>query len=229
MKIAGLQKLTLLDFPGRTACTVFAPGCNLRCPFCHNGELVTGHGGEEISEESFFSFLEKRKGLLDGVAVTGGEPLLRPDVTDFLRRIKGMGYAVKLDTNGFFPEKLKTVLEEGLADYVAMDVKNSLDKYAATAGIPGLGLSPVTESIRMIMNSGKEYEFRTTAVREFHAPEDFEEIGRLIAGAEKYFIQGFIDSGGLICPGLSPLSREEMEECLERVRKYVPAAQLRGV
>ena len=229
MKIAGLQKLTLLDFPGRTACTVFAPGCNLRCPFCHNGELVTGHGGEEISEESFFSFLEKRKGLLDGVAVTGGEPMLRPDVTDFLRRIKGMGYAVKLDTNGFFPEKLKTVLEEGLADYVAMDVKNSLDKYAATAGIPGLDLSPVTESIRMIMDSGKEYEFRTTAVREFHAPEDFEEIGRLIAGAEKYFIQGFIDSGGLICPGLSPLSREEMEECLERVRKYVPAAQLRGV
>lgn len=228
MKIAGLQKLTLLDFPGRTACTVFTHGCNLRCPFCHNASLVAGEG-DSVSEEELFAFLKKRQGILDGVAVTGGEPLLQPDIEEFLTKIKALGYSVKLDTNGFFPDKLRSLLNAGLVVFVAMDIKNSLNKYAATCGRRELDISPVLDSIELLKSGTVEYEFRTTAVKGFHTPEDFESIGRLIEGTKNYYIQNFVDSGALIQQGLTGLSKEEMNACLTAVQKYVPNAKLRGI
>ena len=183
MKIHGLQKMTLLDFPGRVACTVFTGMCDFRCPFCHNYELVDGSAPAVMEEEELFSCLKKRQGLLDGVAVTGGEPCLHRDLPDFLSRIRDLGFAVKLDTNGNHPEILRQVLERDLADYVAMDIKNSPKKYALTAGLKSLDLSGIRESISLLMESGKDYEFRTTVVRELHESEDFEEIGSLIRGA----------------------------------------------
>lgn len=228
MKIAGLQKLTLLDFPGRTACTVFTHGCNLRCPFCHNASLVVGEG-DSVSEEELFAFLKKRQGILDGVAVTGGEPLLQPDIEEFLTKIKALGYSVKLDTNGFFPDKLRSLLNAGLVVFVAMDIKNSLNKYAATCGRRELDISPVLDSIELLKSGTVEYEFRTTAVKGFHTPEDFESIGRLIEGTKNYYIQNFVDSGALIQQGLTGLSKEEMNACLTAVQKYVPNAKLRGI
>lgn len=228
MKIAGLQKLTLLDFPGKTACTVFTPGCDLRCPFCHNAPLVTGKP-DGICMDEFFAFLKKRQGILDGVAVTGGEPLLQPGLEDFLREIKKLGYQVKLDTNGFHPDRLRAVCEAGLVDLVAMDIKNSPEKYAATCGSEGLDISPAMESIGFLLRSTVDCEFRTTAVKEFHTPEDFESIGRLITGAENYYIQNFVDSGALIQQGLTGLSKDEMQACLEAAQKYIPTAKLRGI
>lgn len=228
MKIAGLQKLTLLDFPGRTACTVFTHGCNLRCPFCHNASLVVGEG-DSVSEEELFAFLKKRQGILDGVAVTGGEPLLQPDIGEFLTKIKTLGYCVKLDTNGFFTDRLRSLLNAGLVDFVAMDIKNSLSKYAATCGRRELDISPVLDSIELLKSGEVEYEFRTTAVNGFHTPEDFESIGRLIEGTKNYYIQNFVDSGALIQQGLTGLSKEEMHACLEAAQKYVPTAKLRGI
>lgn len=229
LKIAGLQKLTLLDFPGKTACTVFTHGCNLRCPFCHNSALVTGESEEAVTEEEFFSFLRKRQGILDGVAVTGGEPLLQPDIEEFLTKVKALGYSVKLDTNGFFPDRLRTLIEKKLVDYVAMDIKNGLNKYAVTCGRKELDISPVLDSIELLQSGAVPHEFRTTAVNGFHTPEDFESIGRLIEGTENYFIQNFVDSGALIKEGLTGLSKAEMQACLTSVKKYIPTASLRGL
>lgn len=229
MKIAGLQKLTLLDFPKKTACTVFTHGCNLRCPFCHNSALVYGEGEEAVTETEFFSFLKKRQGILDGVAITGGEPLLQPDLEEFLVKIKALGYSVKLDTNGFFPERLRSVIEKSLVDYVAMDIKNSLSKYAFTCGRKDLDVTPVLESIELLHSGAVEYEFRTTAVKGFHTPEDFESIGRLLEGTENYFIQNFVDSGALIKEGLTGLTKDEMNLCLSAAQKYLPTAKLRGI
>ncbi len=228
MLLAGLQKLTLLDFPGHTACTVFTHGCNLRCPFCHNAALVVDKQEETVSEEDFFAFLTKRQGILDGVAVTGGEPLLQKDLPAFLRKIKDMGYAVKLDTNGFFPDRLRLLLADGLVDYVAVDVKNSMAKYAVTVGVDDLDLSPFLATVDLLLKSDTDFEFRTTAVKEFHVPEDFAQIGRLIEGTPRYFIQAFKDSGGLISGGLHPLSKEDMEACKTEAERYVPT-QIRGM
>ena len=197
MRLGGLQKMTLLDFPGRVACTVFTVGCNLRCPFCHNSSLVLTSELPELSLEEFFAFLRKRQGLLDGVAVTGGEPLLHPELPGFLEQIRALGYAVKLDTNGCFPERLQAVLEAGLADYVAMDVKNSREKYEQTAGVAGI-LPRVEESVALLRAGKTPFEFRTTLVDELHEPADFTAIGQWIAGTERYFIQGFVDSGDIL-------------------------------
>ena len=222
--------MTLLDFPGRVACTVFTVGCNFRCPFCHNSSLVVSPAAPELSQDDFFAFLRKRQGLLDGVAVTGGEPLLHPDMPDFLERIRALGFAVKLDTNGAFPDRLRTVLEAGLADYVAMDIKNSREKYELTAGVSGI-LPRVEESAALLMAGKTPFEFRTTLVDELHESEDFAAIGRWIAGAERYFIQGFVDSGDILAGGerFHAASPEKTKACLEAVRPYVPMAQLRGV
>ena len=204
MRISGLQKLTLLDFPGHTACTVFTGGCNYRCPFCHNAELVLRPEEQpEIPEAEFFTLLEKRRGLLDGVAVTGGEPTLQPDLPEFLRRIRDLGYAVKLDTNGTRPDLLKRLMQEGLVQYVAMDIKNSPARYAETAGIADPQLERIRESAAFLMAGTVPYEFRTTVVQELHRPEDLTEIGRWLQGAERYFLQGFTDSGDLILEGLT--------------------------
>ena len=164
MRISGFQKMTLLDFPGRVACTVFTFGCNLRCPFCHNASLVVGGGEAEFSKEEILAYLKKRTGLLDGVCITGGEPLLQSDIADFIKEIKALGYAVKLDTNGCYPEKLKELVLGGLVDYVAMDVKNCFSKYGQTVGIKDFDVSPIKESAAFLISSGIDFEFRTTIV-----------------------------------------------------------------
>jgi len=229
MKIYGLQKMTLLDFPGRVACTVFLGLCDFRCPYCHNFELVDGTAVPVMEEEEFFSFLAKRKGLLDGVAITGGEPSIHADLPEFCRRIRALGFPVKLDTNGYHPEMLRRLLEEKLVDYVAMDVKNSPEKYPETAGRKELDLSLLQESIALLMHSGIDHEFRTTVVKEFHEQQDFEEIGKLIAGAEKYYLQCFADRDTVPFGNLTAPSKEEMELFAETARKYVRQASLRGV
>ena len=232
MKLGGLQKLTLLDFPEHVACTVFTLGCNFRCPYCHNSSLVLpGKVHEEgtVEEEEFFKFLEKRKGLLDGVAITGGEPLIHADIKDFIRKIRAMGYLVKLDTNGSFPDRLKEILDEGLADYVAMDVKNYLEGYDRVCGLIEPPVDKLQRSIRIIRESGTPYEFRTTVIDELHDEESFEKIGELIEGADRYFLQRFEDSGELIEENrFHATSEEKLMKLLEIVRKKVPNAQIRG-
>ncbi len=230
MLLKGLQKLTLLDFPDRMACTVFTFGCNLRCPFCHNADLVLPErsGGYSLSEENFFSFLNTRRGILEGVCITGGEPTLMPDLPDFLARIKAAGYAVKLDTNGTRPAVLRSVVEQGLVDYVAMDIKNSLARYSETVGLPDFDTAPVEASMDYLLDNHTPYEFRTTLASPLHSPADLEAIGRRVAGAERYFLQSFADSGDLVGTGMSPLTQSETEACLRALRAYVPNAQLRG-
>ena len=229
MKIHGLQKMTLLDFPGHVACTVFLGGCDLRCPYCHNYELATGKVPPVMEEEELFAFLAKRKGLLDGVAITGGEPCLHRDLPEFIAKIREMGFPVKLDTNGTHPAVLAEVLERGLVEYVAMDVKNSPDKYAMTAGLQTLDIGPIRESIELLKNAGIEYEFRTTVVDELHEAGDFEEIGRWIEGARHYFLQCFTDRDTVPFEGLSAPSKEKLEACAAVVSKYVKDVQIRGV
>lgn len=230
MKIVGLQKLTLLDFPGKTACTVFTGGCNLRCPFCHNSDLVL-HAGQlpEISEEEFFSLLEKRKKTLDGVCITGGEPCLMLDLEDFCRKIKEHGFLVKLDTNGFFPERLRHLIDVGCLDYVAMDIKNRPEKYPETTGIPDLDPSPALRSIELLKSSSLPHEFRTTLCRPLHTPDDPVAIAKLLGPSERYFLQGFKDSGALIGSGMSAFLPSEMKEMLNEVNKFAPLAALRGI
>lgn len=228
MVLGGLQKLSLLDFPEHVACTVFTLGCNFRCPFCHNAPLVLTNDTPQYPVDDFFSFLEKRKGLLDGVAVTGGEPLLQKDIEGFLEKIKDMGYSVKLDTNGAFPEKLESILKNGLCDYVAMDVKNAKAKYEATAGCEGI-LPKAEKSVALLMEGRVPFEFRTTAVHELHEAEDFREIGRWISGTARYYIQQFQDSGNLLQDGFTAPTKEEMEHYLQAAREFVPTAELRGI
>ncbi len=230
MVISGLQKLTLLDYPGHTACTVFTPRCNWRCPFCHNAALVLRPQEQPpMDPEEFFAFLRKRKGLLDGVAVTGGEPTLYADLPDFLRRIKDMGFAVKLDTNGTHPAMLRAILDEGLADYVAMDVKAGRDNYPSVTGTIRPGLAAVEESAALLMEGRTDFEFRTTVVKELHSMADFDDIASWLAGEEKYFLQAFKDSGDVVAPGHSACTKEEMEAFLARLRPAIPRAALRGI
>ena len=230
MKIQGLQKLTLLDFPEKVACTVFTAGCNFRCPFCHNASLVVDIPKEaEITEEEFFAFLEKRQGVLEGVCISGGEPLLQPDIETFIRKIKELGYAIKLDTNGSFPDKLKALVDHNLVDYVAMDIKNCPESYAITAGVETLHMEAIKESVAYLKEGHVPYEFRTTVVKHYHSEDSFERIGQWLTGTEKYFLQNFVDSGDLIGKKTRGCSIEEMETFLEVVKKYVPNAKLRGV
>ncbi len=230
MLIKGLQKLTLLDFPDKMACIVFTGGCNFRCPFCHNASLVLPERMDDdtVSEDEFFSFLYSRRGILEGVCVTGGEPTLMPDLAPFLARIKEMGFAVKLDTNGTRPTVLAAVVESGLADYVAMDVKNSLSRYGETVGVRNFDTTPVEESMRYLLVGHVPYEFRTTLVKGLHTPSDMTDIGHLITGAERYFLQTFTDSGDLVGTCLGAFSSDETKELLAAVRPYVPNAQIRG-
>ncbi len=230
MNISGFQKLTLLDFPEKTAATVFTGGCNMRCPFCHNALLVTEFdGSSEFSEEEVLSYLKKRAGILDGICITGGEPLLQKDIGEFMKKVKALGIAIKLDTNGSFPEKLRSLVEAGLVDYVAMDIKNSKGKYAETVGIANFDIAPIEESIRYLMSSGVDYEFRTTIVREFHTVEDIASIAEWISGAKRYFLQNFVDSGNTIGEGMTAHSRETLEEMRETAAKKLNLVQLRGV
>ena len=228
MKISGLQKLTLLDYPGKMACTVFTYGCNFRCGFCHNALLVTEENSDNISEDEFFSFLKKRQGILDGVCISGGEPTLQKDLCDFIKKVKALGYAVKLDTNGTNPELLKTLLEENLLDYVAMDIKNSPEKYNLTCGCE-VDISAVKESVSLLKGSNIGYEFRTTTVREYHSAEDFKAIAQWLRGDSRYFLQHFEDSGNLIGDNLSPFSKEEMLSFADAIKDLLPNVDVRGV
>ena len=230
MKIYGLQKMTLLDYPGRVACTVFTGGCNFRCPFCHNAPLVTHiDAGSSMDDTELLAFLKTRKGLLDGVCVTGGEPLMHPGIGEMLRRIRELGFAVKLDTNGSFPDRLRALVEDGLVDRVAMDVKNCPEKYALTVGIPDFDLAPVSESIRYLLEGHVEYEFRTTVVAELHTVADIESLTQHIVGCPEYYLQNFTDSGDLIGTDLHACSKEVMVEMREKAAKYVKNATIRGL
>ncbi len=228
MLIKGLQKLTLLDYPGKVACTVFTGGCNFRCPFCHNASLVTHIDSETINEEDLFSFLNKRVGILEGVCITGGEPTLQPDIEDFIKKIKDLGYAVKLDTNGYRPDILKSLCEKGLIDYVAMDIKNSPLKYALTAGIDDLDFAKIEESAAFLLGGDVDFEFRTTVVKELHEKSDFAQIGKWLKSDAKYFLQSFIDSGDTIESGLNPHSDEDLGMFLTVLKEYIPNVQIRG-
>lgn len=232
MKIHGLQKMTLLDFPGHVACTVFLGGCDFRCPFCHNFELADGSAQPVMDDEELLAFLEKRKGLLDGVAITGGEPCLHRELPELLKKIRSMGFMTKLDTNGNHPDMLRQILDEGLADYVAMDIKNSPARYAETAGLAIFDLSKVQESINLLMEGVQgrpAFEFRTTVVREFHRAEDFEEIGRWISGAPAYYLQCFTDRESVPYGNLHAPDKEELEIYRQIVSAYVPHAEIRGI
>lgn len=229
MKLHGLQKMTLLDFPEHVACTVFLGGCDFRCPFCHNFELADGSAKAVMTDDDFFKFLSGRKGLLDGVAITGGEPCMHKELPAFLAKIKELGFAVKLDTNGYHPETLENILENELCDYVAMDIKNSPAKYAETCGIKEIDISVIKKSIGLVMKKAKDYEFRTTVVKEFHSEEDFEEIGKMIKGGGRYFLQAFTDRDTVPFGNLHAPSRDELEKYAAIARKYVSKAEVRGV
>ena len=230
MLLRGLQKTTLLDFPGNVACTVFTGGCNFRCPFCHNASLIENHPSDErLSEENFFAFLQKRKGLTDGVCITGGEPLLQKDILSFVKRIKEMGFLVKLDTNGSYPDALNTLLSEGLLDYVAMDIKNAPDAYLETAGVQKNVLPAVEESVALLKEGRVPYEFRTTVIRQFHTEARMAMIGKWLAGVPRYFIQNFSDAGEVLSDGLSGFTPSELEKLLAAVTPYIPTAKVRGL
>ncbi len=229
MKIHGLQKMTLLDFPGHVACTVFFGGCDMRCPFCHNAELLDGSAPPVMEEEELIAFLKKRQGLLDGVAVTGGEPLLQKDLPETLARVRELGYPVKLDTNGTHPERLRGLLENGLVQYVAMDIKNSPERYAETAGLPEIDLASIRESVSLLMEGKVPYEFRTTVVKELHDDESFLRIGEWIRGAQRYFLQKFTDRETVPFEGLHAPEDEQMRRWADLVRPAVPSVELRGV
>ena len=229
MLIKGLQKLTLLDYPERIAATVFVGGCNFRCPFCHNASLALAEraGGKAIDEEELFEYLRSRVGRLTGVCVSGGEPTLQPGLRDFIRRTKALGYAVKLDTNGYRPEVLESLISEGLVDYVAMDIKSSREGYGRCAGLPGIDISLIERSVGILMQGRVDWEFRTTVVRELHTEEDIRAIGEWLRGGEKFFLQTFRDSGDIIGSGYSAHSDGTMKRMLEIIREYVPGAELR--
>lgn len=229
MRIDGLQTLTLLDYPGKVACTVFTSGCNMRCPFCHNASLVCGEVPPFMEKEEFFAFLKKRAGVMDGVCVTGGEPLLQEGLIPFLLEVKEHGFTTKLDTNGLLHDRLRAVVEAGAVDYVAMDIKNSKTHYAETAGVPGLDLAPIEKSVQFLMEGKVDYEFRTTVVKELHNKADFDEIGQWLKGAKRYFLQSFKDSGDILSPGLSAMEKADLLEIRDRLRAVIPVVELRGV
>lgn len=227
MLIAGLQKLTLLDYPGKTACTVFTPGCNFRCPFCHNALLVTHKVEDFISEDEFFNFLSKRQGILDGVCITGGEPTLQKDLIPFIKKIKEMGFLVKLDTNGYAPNILKEIIDKRLADYVAMDIKATLCKYPLATGIEKADTSKISDSIKILEESNVEHEFRTTVTDEIHEEDDFEEILSLFSENTPYFIQQFKDSGNLINDNCNGWDTRRMKDLTEKLKLYHSNVSLR--
>lgn len=230
MQIHGLNKTTLLDYPEHVAATIFTGGCNFRCPFCHNSDLVINPMSQPlIPEEEILEFLRKRKNILSGVCITGGEPTLQADLPDLIRRVKGMGYLVKLDTNGYRPEVLKNLIKENLLDYIAMDIKSGPTGYALASGMPDIDFEKINESIDFIMHCGVQYEFRTTVVRGIHEKSDFEEIALLIQGCRAYFLQNYKDNEKVLMPGFESFSKEELEDFADILRPYIKRVELRGI
>lgn len=229
MKICGLEKFSLVDYDDYVTCTVFTKGCNFVCPFCHNSSLVLAdHFAEAIDDDVVFDYLTKRKKMVDAVCITGGEPTLQPDLKDFIKKVKNMGFKVKLDSNGTKPEIISTLIEEKLIDYVAMDIKNSFEKYPLTTGVKDLDVTPIKESVSLIKNSPINYEFRTTLIKEHHQPSDMEKIAEIVSGAKNYVLQKFKDNGECISHGLTEVDKEDAEKYLEIVKPHVINAKLRG-
>lgn len=230
MQIHGFNKLTLLDYPGHLAATIFLGGCNMRCPFCQNASLVLDPANQpSISEDELFTVLSKRVNILEGVCVSGGEPTLYPELPELIRKIKGLGFLVKLDTNGTHPKVIKALVQEQLIDYVAMDIKNSIEKYQLTSGIPGLDIATIEESVSYLMSSPIDYEFRTTIVKEFHTEADMLSIGRWLQGARAYYLQAYQDLGDIISPGLSGHSKETLTHYVKLLEPYIKQVSLRGI
>ncbi len=229
MEFHGFLKLTLLDYPAHTACTVFTAGCNFRCPFCHNASLVNGVPAERYTEDEVLAHLRKRRGILDGICVTGGEPLLQPDLPAFLEQVKMLGVNVKLDTNGSCPQRLRTLIDGGLVDYVAMDIKNSWERYPETVGIPTFDVHDVRESAALLSEGRVPFEFRTTVVREFHTVEDIQHIAQALSAAPAYYLQNFEDSGDLLGADLHAVDRQTLDTMRNAAAFYIPNTALRGV
>lgn len=228
MNFYGLQKLTLLDYPEKVACTLFTNGCNFRCPFCQNSELILPNlYPKSLEFTSLMDFLKKRRGILDGICISGGEPLLHEDLEFYLKEFRNLGYNIKLDTNGSFPKHLKKLLDAGLIDYVAMDIKNSKEHYNHTAGNQSVNLDAIEESIQLLLKSDIPYEFRTTVVREFHTQSDFISIGKWIFGARAYFLQNFVSSDYVLSPNLHCFSASELEQFRNLLLPYIPNTQIR--
>ena len=215
MKISGFDKLTLLNYPDKVACTIFTSGCNLRCPFCHNSGLVTNNYNE-ISFDSIYEYLKKRIGILDGVCITGGEPLIHADIKDYIKKIKDLGYLVKIDTNGCNPKLLKELIDLKLVDYIAMDIKNIYSKYDITSGVK-VNIDNIKKSISIIEKSGIDYEFRTTIVKEFHSTQDIKEILSYISSNSNYYIQNFKNSNDVFNRNLSSFSEKELVEMKNKI------------
>ena len=232
--ICGLQKMTLLDFPGKIACTVFLGGCNFRCPFCHNSELFMGKQEKLMEDEEFFQFLSTRKGLLDGVCVTGGEPTLYKDLPEFLRRIKEMGFLVKLDSNGYRPDKVKALVEAGLVDYIAMDVKNSPAMYAQTVGLEKVDLDTLEETLRFLIDGELDYELRTTLVEQLHTAASIQDMGAWLGGLvpgkrpKKLFLQSFVDRDTVLFSGLSAPEKETTETFAKILMPFADSVTVRN-
>lgn len=230
MYFCGMNKTTLLDYPGHVAATLFTGGCNMRCPFCQNGGLVLEPEAQPIiTEEEVLAFLRKRQGILEGICITGGEPTLQPGLENFIRCVKELGYLVKLDTNGYRPQVLEHLLDQGLLDYVAMDIKASREHYANACGLPEVELSLIERSVELLKTSKVSGEFRTTVVKGIHTPEEFTVIGQWLQGGKAYFLQSYRDSDQVICQGFSGFDRQQLEEMRSRAAEYVPLAALRGV
>lgn len=230
MYILGYQKTTLLDYPGHVAATIFTGGCNFRCPFCHNSDLVTCSGNfKSVSEEEIFSFLKKRKNVLSGVCITGGEPTLQKDLFDFIRQVRDFGYKIKLDTNGYRPKVLENLLQENLVDYIAMDIKAGGSNYSKVCGIISVDMESIKESVSIIEKSGIDYEFRTTVVKELHTEQDFYEIRDMLSSKSPYYIQSFQDSGNILTPGLSSCDKKTLLKYLSIIQNRLQNGKLRGI
>ncbi len=230
MNFHGIQKLTLIDYPQKAAATLFTGGCNYRCPFCHNASLVVELDNQNlISEEEILAFLKKRIGILDGVCITGGEPLMHPGISAFAQKVKELGYSIKLDTNGSYPDRLFELVNNKLVDYVAMDIKNSLPEYGKTIGLEGYDTQDIERSADFLLSGIIDCEFRTTVVRELHSKESFELIGKRFKGAKSYYLQAFTDSGNIIGSGLSAYEKPQMQEFADILSKYMERVILREI
>ena len=227
MKTFGIEKFSMVDWDGKIVCTLFASGCNFRCPFCHNSSLALADGNE-LDIDDIFSFLEKRKGVLDGVCISGGEPTLHHDLEDFVKKIKDMGYKVKLDTNGTNPKAVQSLVEKKLVDYVAMDIKNSPHKYATTAGVQSIALDSILQTISIVKKSGVPHEFRTTIIKEFHTEDDMKYIADLVDGCDKYVLQKYVDRDDCISHGFAPIDKDTATKWLALFNDKCKITSLRG-
>lgn len=228
MKVFGFEKLSMVDFPGHLCCTVFTGGCNFKCPFCQNSDLVKMQNLREINQDEIFSYLSKRKGVIDSLCISGGEPTIYPDLEQFIAKIKSLGFLVKLDTNGTNYEMLKRLIEKNLVDYVAMDIKNSLSAYGETAGTNFVDLENIKKSVELLKRNLVDYEFRTTLVKQFHSTSTITEMANWLDGAKRIFLQHFVDNGTCLQKGLNEVEKQDAEKFLDILKNHVNYIELRG-